>query len=217
MKQFAVIGLGRFGSSVARTLAKMGYEVLALDNSEERVNDIIEDVTHGIQIDALDEHALKAVGIRNFDVVVVAIGQDVQASILATVILKEMGVKYVVAKAQNKLHGKVLQRIGADKVVFPERDMGVKLAHALVSKNVMEQISLSADYSLVEMLAPAQFVNKTLAQSEARNRYGVSILAIRRGDQMIISPGANQVIQSGDVLVVIGKTEKLQLFETVEI
>ncbi|GAB6157295.1 TrkA family potassium uptake protein [Desulfotomaculum varum] len=217
MKQFAVIGLGRFGSSVARSLAKMGYEVLALDNSEERVNDIIEDVTHGIQIDALDEHALKAVGIRNFDVVVVAIGQDVQASILVTVILKEMGIKYVVAKAQNDLHGKVLQRVGADKVVFPERDMGVKLAHALVSKNVMEQISLSADYSLVEMLAPNQFVNKTLAQSEARNRYGVSILAIRRGDQMIISPGANQVIQEGDVLVVIGKTEKLKHFETVEI
>ncbi|MCL5781391.1 potassium transporter Trk [Desulforamulus profundi] len=217
MKQFAVIGLGRFGTSVAITLSKMGYEVLALDSDEERVNEIIEEVTHGVQIDALDDHALKAVGIRNFDVVVVSIGQDVQASILVTVMLKEMGVKNVVAKAQNALHGKVLERVGADKVVFPERDMGVKVAHALVSKNIMEQISLSPEYSLVEMLAPSQFVNKTLEQSGARNKYGVSILAIRRGEEMIISPGASQMIKEGDVLIVIGRAEKLQHFETVEI
>ncbi|AEF94062.1 TrkA-N domain protein [Desulfotomaculum nigrificans CO-1-SRB] len=217
MKQFAVIGLGRFGSSVATTLAKMGYEVLAIDVDEERVNDIVEEVTHAVQVDALDEHALKAVGIRNFDVVVVAIGQEVQASILVTVMLKEMGVAKVVAKAQNALHGKVLERVGADKVVFPERDMGVKVAHALVSKNIMDQISLSPEYSLVEMAAPPQFVDKTLEQSGARNKFGLSILAIRRGKEMIISPGASQVIKEGDVLVVIGKSEKLQKFETVEI
>ncbi|AEG60703.1 potassium channel family protein [Desulforamulus ruminis] len=217
MKQFAVIGLGRFGTSVAVTLTKMGYEVLALDNDEERVNGIIDEVTHAVQIDALDEHALKAVGIRNFDVVVVAIGQEVQASILVTVILKEMGVKKVVAKAQNELHGKVLERVGADKVVFPERDMGVKVAHGLVSKNIMDQISLSPEYSLVEMAAPPQFVNKSLEQSGARQKYGVSILAIRKGKDMIISPGASQVIHEGDVLVVIGKSEKLQMFDTVEI
>lgn len=217
MKQFAVIGLGRFGTSVAITLTKMGYEVLALDNSEERINDIVEEVTHAVQIDALDEHALKAVGIRNFDVVVVGIGQDIQANILVTVMLKEMGVKNVVAKAHDALHGKVLERVGADKVVFPERDMGVKVAHALVSKNVMEQISLSPEYSLVEMLAPRQFVGKTLVESGARNKYGVSILAIRRGDEMIISPGADQMIKEGDVLVVIGGTETLKNFETVEI
>ncbi|MCL5290758.1 MAG: potassium channel family protein [Bacillota bacterium] len=217
MKQFAVIGLGRFGTSVAITLTKMGYEVLALDSSEERINDIVEEVTHAVQIDALDEHALKAVGIRNFDVVVVGIGQDIQANILVTVMLKEMGVKNVVAKAQDALHGKVLERVGADKVVFPERDMGVKVAHALISKNVMEQISLSPEYSLVEMLAPSQFVGKTLVESGARNKYGVSILAIRRAEEIMISPGANQMIKEGDVLVVIGKTEKLQHFETVEI
>lgn len=217
MKQFAVIGLGRFGSSVAITLATMGYEVFATDIDEDRVNDIVEHVTHSAQLDALDEHALKAVGIRNFDVVVVAIGKEIQASILVTVMLKEMGVKRVVAKAQDDLHGKVLERVGADKVVFPERDMGVKVAHALVSKNIMDQISLSPEYSLVEMVTPPNFINKNLEQSGARQKYGLSILAIRRGKEMIISPNAAQVIEEGDVLVIIGKTEKLQKFETVEI
>lgn len=217
MKQFAVIGLGRFGTSVAVTLTTMGYEVLAIDNDEDRVNGIVEEVTHAVQVDALDEHALKAVGIRNFDVVVVAIGHEVQASILVTVMLKEMGVGKVVAKAQTALHGKVLERVGADKVVYPERDMGVKVAHALVSKNIMDQISLSPEYSLVEMVAPPQFVNKTLVESGARQKYGVSILAIRRDKDMIISPNATQMIREGDVLVVIGKGEKLQKFDTVEI
>lgn len=217
MKQFAIIGLGRFGTSVAVTLTTMGYEVLAIDNDEDRVNGIIEEVTHAVQVDALDEHALKAVGIRNFDVVVVAIGHEVQASILVTVMLKEMGVGKVVAKAQTALHGKVLERVGADKVVYPERDMGVKVAHALVSKNIMDQISLSPEYSLVEMVAPPQFINKTLVESGARQKYGVSILAIRRDKDMIISPNATQMIREGDVLVVIGKGEKLQKFDTVEI
>ena len=129
MKQFAVIGLGRFGTSIALTLSKMGYDVLAVDTSEEKVNNIIEYVTHAVQVDAMDEQALKALGIRNFDVVIVAIGQDIQANILVTVMLKELGVKRVVSKAVTDLHGKVLERVGADKVVFPERDMGVRGAH----------------------------------------------------------------------------------------
>ncbi|SHK89339.1 potassium channel family protein [Desulforamulus aeronauticus] len=217
MKQFAVIGLGRFGSSVAMTLAKMGYQVFAADMDEERVNDIVEYVTHAVTLDALDEHALKSIGIRNFDVVVVAIGKEVQSSILVTVMLKELGVQKVVAKAQNELHGKVLERVGADKVIYPERDIGIKVAHALVSKNVMEQISLSPEYSLVEMVAPPKLVNKTLEKSGARHKYGMSILAIRRGEEMIISPSASQEILEGDILVVIGRTERLQDFDTVEI
>lgn len=217
MKQFAVIGLGRFGSSVAITLSKMGYQVFAADIEEEPVNNIVEYVTHAVTLDALDEHALKSIGIRNFDVVVVAIGREVQASILVTVMLKELGVKKVVSKAQSELHGKVLERVGADKVIFPERDMGIKVAHALVTKNVMEQISLSPEYSLVEMVAPPKLINKTLEKSGARQKYGMSILAIRRGADMIISPNANQIIEEGDILVVIGKTERLQEFDTVEI
>lgn len=217
MKQFAVIGLGRFGSSVAVTLSKMGYEVLGIDVDEDRVNDMAEAITHSVKMDTLDEHALRALGIRNYDVVVVAIGKEVQVSILVTVMLKEMGVNKVVAKAQTELHGKVLERVGADKVVFPERDMGMKVAKALVSKNIMDHIELSPEYSLVEMSAPPVFINKTLEKSNARQKYGVSVLAIRRGPEIIISPNANQVILEGDILVVIGKDEKLQKFETIEI
>lgn len=212
-KQFAVIGLGRFGSSVARTLARMGYEVLAVDTNKDRVSAITDEVTYAVCVDAMDEQALKSLGLRNFDVVIVAIGQEVQSSILATVILKEMGVSRVVAKAVSELHGKVLQKVGADMVVFPERDMGVRVAHALVSKNILDQISLSPDYSIIELTAPPEFVGKTLQESAMRREYGVTVLAIRRGGEIIISPGARQVIKEGDILVVLGRNEKLKALE----
>jgi len=213
MKQLAIIGLGRFGSSVALTLAKMGYDVLAVDTNEEKVNDIMGKVTQAVKVDAMDEQALKALGIRNFDVVIVAIGQDIQSNILVTVMLKDMGVKKVVAKAVTELHGKVLERIGADNVIFPERDMGVRVAHALVSKNILDQINLSPDYSIVELIAPEEFAGKTLVEADVRMKHGVTVLAIRRGNDVIISPGAKQVIESGDILVVVGREEKLRELE----
>ncbi len=216
MKQFAVIGLGRFGSSVAKTLTQMGYEVLGIDIDEDVVNNMADALTSAVKADILDEQALKALGIRNFDAVIVAIGKEMQASILVTVILKEMGVQEVVAKARTELHGRVLERVGADKVVFPERDMGEKVAKALVSKNIMDQIALSPEYSLVEMAAPTVFINKTLEKSGARQKYGVSILAIRRGAEVIISPQAGDVVRGGDILVVIGKDAQLRKFEALE-
>ncbi len=213
MRQFAVIGLGRFGRSVAMTLSKIGYDVLAIDVNEEKVNEIMEYVTHAVQVDAMEETALKALGIRNFDVVIVAIGQDMQSNILVTLMLKDMGVKKVVSKAVTELHGKVLGRIGADKVVFPEQDMGVRVARALVSKNILDQINISPDYSIVELLTPDEFAGKTLAQGAIREKYGVTVLAIRRGNEVIISPGAQQVINEGDVLVVVGRDQKLKILE----
>lgn len=210
MKQFAVIGLGRFGSSLARTLSQMGYEVLAVDSDVERVNAVSDEVTYAVQADAMEEEALKSLGLRNFDAVIVAIGQEVKASILVTVMLKEMGVARVVAKANDELHGKVLQRVGADVVVFPERDMGVRLAHALVSRNIIDQIHLSPEYSIVEIVAPARFVGKTLEESALRKKYGVTVLAIRRNEEIIVSPGAGQVLREGDVLVIIGRDEKIK-------
>lgn len=210
MKQFAVIGLGRFGSSLARTLSQMGYEVLAVDSDAERVNAVSDEVTYAVQADAMEEEALKSLGLRNFDAVIVAIGQEVKASILVTVMLKEMGVARVVAKANDELHGKVLQRVGADVVVFPERDMGVRLAHALVSRNIIDQIHLSPEYSIVEIVAPARFVGKTLEESALRKKYGVTVLAIRRNEEIIVSPGAGQVLREGDVLVIIGRDEKIK-------
>src|SRR5512138_2724415 len=131
MRQVAVLGLGRFGSSVARTLMQSGCEVLAVDGDAERVKALVDEVTEAVQVDVLDDAALKSLGLRNFEAVVVAIGQEVKASILVTVMLKEMGVPKIVAKAQDDLHGKVLQKVGADVVVYPERDMGIRLAHTL--------------------------------------------------------------------------------------
>ena len=209
MKQFAVIGLGRFGTSMAKTLSRMGYDVLAVDHNEEKVNNIIEHVTHAVQADAMDEQTLKSLGIRNFDVVVVAIGQDIQANILVTVMLKELGVKKVVSKAVTDLHGKVLERVGADKVVFPERDMGVRVAHALVSKNILDQINISPDYSIIELISPAELANKTLGQGNIRGKYGVTVLAIRRGNDVIISPGAQHLVKEGTCWWS-GRNEKLK-------
>ena len=213
MKQFAVIGMGRFGSSLARTLAKMGYEVLAIDADENKVEELADVVTHTVQANALEEAVIKSLGLRNFDVVVVAIGQDIQSNILVTVMLKEMGVKKVVAKATTELHGKVLKKIGADIVVFPERDMGEKVARWLVSNNIIDQINLSPDYSLVELVAPSELVGKNLIESGLRKKYGITVLAIRRGNEFIISPEPRQEIRAGDILIVIGSNEKLKILE----
>jgi trk system potassium uptake protein TrkA len=209
MKQVAVIGLGRFGSSVARTLAESGCEVLAVDVDEARVKAIADEVTDAVRANALDEEALRALGLRNFEVVVVAIGHEVQASILTTVLLKEMGIPKIVAKAQDDLHGRVLQKVGADVVVYPERDMGVRLAHTLISRNVIDEIQLSTDYSILEMAAPQGFVGHNLRDLELRQRFGLSVLAIRRKDRIVVSPNADQVVEDGDLLVVLGQPDKL--------
>ncbi len=192
-KQFAVIGLGRFGSSVAKTLSLLGYEVLAIDSSEHEVQSIVNDVTHAVQVDALDEDALKALGIRNFDVVIVAIGEDVQANILVTVILKEMGVKKIIAKAKNNMHGKVLEKIGADLVVYPEKDMGIRVAYHLVSPNILDFIELSPEYSIIEIAAPSEFLGKSLGQLNLRAQYGMSVIAIKKKNSIIADPGAESV------------------------
>lgn len=208
-KQFAVIGLGRFGRSVAKTLSSLGYEVLAIDNSEHEVQSIVNDVTHAVQVDALDEDALKALGIRNFDVVIVAIGEDVQANILVTVILKEMGVNKIIAKAKNNMHGKVLEKIGADMVVYPEKDMGIRVAYHLVSPNILDFIELSPEYSIIEIAAPSEFLGKSLGQLNLRAQYGMSVIAIKKKNAIVADPGAESVIEAEDILVFVGKNEAI--------
>jgi len=173
------------------------------------VKAIAGEVTDAVRANALDEEALRALGLRNFEVVVVAIGHEVQASILTTVLLKEMGIPKIVAKAQDDLHGRVLQKVGADVVVYPERDMGVRLAHTLISRNVIDEIQLSTDYSILEMAAPRGFVGHSLRDLELRQRYGLSVLAIRRKDRIVVSPNADQVVEDGDLLVVLGQPDKL--------
>ncbi|SMB98966.1 trk system potassium uptake protein TrkA [Thermanaeromonas toyohensis ToBE] len=213
MKQFAVIGLGRFGSSVATALARMGCQVLAIDSDAEKVEAIMDEVTHAIQADARDEEALKAAGIRNVDVAIVAIGENVEANILVTLIVKELGVKCVVAKALNDLHAKVLAKIGADKIVFPERDMGVRVARTLAAGNVLEHIDLSPDYSIVEIAASHRLAGKTLGQLNLRARHGIMVVAIKHGDNIVVAPGAEDVVREGDILVLIGPTKVLERLE----
>ncbi|MEO3946813.1 TrkA family potassium uptake protein [Gorillibacterium sp. CAU 1737] len=213
-KQFAIIGIGRFGSSVALSLTQLGYEVLAVDADESRIQAISQWVTHAVQADPTEEDALRAIGIRNFDVVVVAIGQDIQASILTTLILKELGVKMLIVKAQNELHGKVLRKIGADKVIFPERDMGQRLAHALISPNILDFIELSDQYSIVEIRATPLLIGKSLNQLDIRAEYGCNVMAIKSVDgKMNITPGANDLIKETDILVVVGHNDDLGRLE----
>ncbi|SKA89048.1 trk system potassium uptake protein TrkA [Caloramator quimbayensis] len=213
LKQFVVIGLGRFGSSIAQTLYSLGNEVLAIDTDEETVQSISNSVTHAVQADATDEATLRSLGIRNFDVAVVTIGSDIQSSIMITLLCKELGVKYVIAKAHNEMHAKVLYKIGADRVVFPERDMGVRVAHNLCSSNILDYIELSPDYSIMEIEAISEWEGKSLRELSMRSKYGINVMAIKRNNDINISPTAEDVIKHGDVLVVIGGTEELKVLE----
>lgn len=212
MKQVIVLGLGRFGTSLATTLYKLGYEVMAIDQDPEKVQGIANFVTQAVQADAMDEEALKSVGVKNFDVAIVAIGQDdIEANILVTVMLKELGLKYVISRAETELHGKVLYRVGADKVIFPERDMGIRLAHSLISNNVLDYLELSPEYRIAEVITPEFFIGKSLEQLQLRAKYNIIILAIKRAEseKVVLIPGKDTMIYQGDILVAVGKDDDL--------
>lgn len=209
-KQFVVIGLGRFGKSVARTLSSLGKDVLGIDLIESEVQAVANEITHAVQADARDEETLKTLGVRNFDVGIVAIGEDLESNILITVMLKELGIDYVVVKAQNSLHGTVLEKLGVDKVIYPEKDMGVRLAHNLVTSNVMDFIELSPNYGVVEIVAPAKFTNKSLGELNLRAKYGINVITIKKGTDIVIAPGADALIEEKDVLIIVTKTEVLE-------
>jgi trk system potassium uptake protein len=211
--QYAVIGLGRFGSSLATTLHQAGNEVLAIDRNEERIEEYKDHVTYAVVADSTDEEALKRVGIRNFDAVIVAIGDDIQASILTVLILKELGVKKVVAKAINQRHGQVLYKVGADWVVFPERDMGERVATQLMSPNVLDYIELAKDYSIEEVKIHPSMIGKNLRELNLRARFNITVIAIISGGKVSISPSPDQTIKEGDILVVIGENKDLDRFE----
>lgn len=203
-KQFLVIGLGRFGSSVATALARSGHEVLAIDTNEEVAQKLNGIVTHVVVADTTDEDTLKALGVRNFDVAVVAIGSNIQANIFTTLLLKNLGVPFIVAKALNDLHGKMLEKIGADRVVYPEYDMGQRVAHNIVTSNVLEYIELSPNVGIVEIGVPRSLIGKTLIEADLRARFEVNVVAIKRDDQVIVPPQPDAQIEKGDILVVVG-------------
>ncbi|KMM38833.1 potassium channel family protein [Guptibacillus hwajinpoensis] len=212
-KQFAVIGLGRFGGSICKSLSQQGMEVLAIDMDEDKVNEFSSVATHAVIADSTDESVLKNLGIRNFDHVIVAIGDNIQSSILTTLILKELGVSKITVKAQNDYHEKVLNKIGADKIVHPERDMGVRIAHNIVSNSVLDYLELSDEHSIVELIANSRMDNKSIIELDIRAKYGANIVAIKNGDEIIVSPQADQKIYKGDILIVIGSDQDINRLE----
>lgn len=214
-KQFVVLGLGRFGHSVAKTLYALGNDVLAIDMDEDLVQEISDSVTHAVQLDATDENALRYLGIRNFDVAVVTIGSNIQASVMATLLVKELGVKYIIAKGHSDLHAKVLYKIGADRVVLPEKDMGVRVAHNLVSASILDYIELSPDYSIMEIQALDEWDGKTLDELRLRSKYGINVMAIKNGDEINLTPSADDRVNAKDVIVAIGSAEDLSKLEGV--
>ncbi|WP_294394799.1 TrkA family potassium uptake protein [uncultured Clostridium sp.] len=214
-KQFVVIGLGRFGESLARTVYDMGHDVLVIDMDEEKVEDIADYVTHAVQLDATDENALKKIGLRNFDIAVVSIGGDIQSSVMATLLLKEMGLKFIVAKAQSDLHAKVLSKIGANKVIMPEKDTGRRVAHNLVSSNILDYIELSSEYSIMEIEALDSWTQKSLKELDLRKKYGINVVAIKDGKNVNVSPGADEIIREKDIIVALGSQQDLGKLESV--
>ncbi len=208
-KEFAVIGLGRFGSSLAATLTRLGAEVLAIDVDEEQVRNLASVVTQAVQADATDKNVLQELGIRNFDVAIVAMSAF-EASLLVTLYLKEFGARRVVVKAASEVHGKILQQIGADSVIFPEKDMGERLAFSLVSGSVIDHIELADDYTVAEIVIPPALAGKTLRNLDMRNRFGLTVMAIKRSGIVNMSHSPDQALHEGDILVAIGPTHGVQ-------
>lgn len=211
MGSFLVIGMGRFGSSVAMELFNLGNEVLIIDEHEDNVSRFADRVTSAIVGDAKDEAVLNAVGIHNFDCVVVAMAGSIEDSIIITILLKEIGVKKVVCKAQNEHHAKALTLIGADKVVRPEYDMGKRVAHSLTHKSFIDFFELSPDLSIVEITTPKEWADKTIIESNLRRKYGITLLAIHRVNSkgLLVAPNADVVLKADDILVVFGSTKDI--------
>ncbi|MBR1442703.1 MAG: TrkA family potassium uptake protein [Firmicutes bacterium] len=210
-KQFAVLGLGQFGNGIAKTLIEKGQDVLCCDKDEDAVAAIAQyGASHTFIADLTDPATYQNFGLNNFDVVIIAMGSDFQASIMATLEAKEHGAKYIISKAKTDVQKTILEKVGADKVVLPEHEMGVKLATSFITTNVFDYINLSDKFSIAEVSPKAAWVGKTLAKSNIRAKYGLNIVAIKRGNGLIVSPRADEEILEHDILVSIGETEKIQ-------
>jgi len=209
-KSFLVFGLGRFGSSLARSLCEQGQQVMAIDSNEGNVQDIAPYVTEALQLDATDEVALASLEVSSFDGAVVSIGENVRDSVLICVLLKEMGIPYLIAKANDELHAKVLRKIGVDRVVFPERDMGERVAKSMITPGVLDLMQLSDDFQIVEIHTPAKWAGNTLIGLNVRRKYGISILAVHRNGSYMVSPSADTQLEADDILLVIGKEDDIE-------
>jgi trk system potassium uptake protein TrkA len=214
-RSFAVIGLGRFGAAMATTLAELGHDVIGVDGSEDRVRSLADTLAHAVQLDATDERALLGAGIKDVDVAVVSIGENIESSLLVVTLLREIGIKHIIAKAVTPLHGRILEKLGVSRVVFPERETAIRLAHGLVIPNVLDYIELSGEFSIVDIPAPPDFAGKSLKDIGLRSRYGLTTIAIKRAGaggappRTNIAPGPDDIVQEGDVLSLLGSNERL--------
>ncbi len=210
MKTYVVIGLGRFGSSLAKQLCMLGAEVLAMDVSSTLVQQVAADVTQAVVGDAQDKDVLRSLGVRNFDCAIIAIGDNLGASVLITMNLKELGIPYIVCKAHDETHRRVLEKLGVDRVVIPEQEHAQRLGRSLFSHNVLDYIELSEDYGILEVPAPASWVGKSLKELNVRAKLGVNIIAVENGKKPNVSPAADYCIRAEDVLVVLGDNYALE-------
>ena len=213
-KQFAVLGLGSFGWSVALTLEKMGADVLVVDESFEKIQEISEQVSYALKADVADPEALEALGGRNLDGAVIAVSENFEASIMATMLCKEMGIPLVVAKAKNKLQGAILKRVGADRIVYPEIEMGSRVAKSLVSREFMDWIELSNDYSMVEIAVPDKWVGRTLVDINVRERLGINVVGIIINGKIDVTLDPQKPLPEGGILIVIGANDVLEKFDS---
>jgi trk/ktr system potassium uptake protein len=211
MGRYAVIGLGKFGATVVRTLHERGHEVIAIDQDRERVQDVRDSSTQAIEADCTDQDTLRALGIHDADAAVVSLGQRMDASILVTLYLRELGLKEIVVKAISEDHGKVLHLIGATEIVHPERDTARRVARGLGLRSIVEYLPLAADSSLVEVKVPGEFVGRTLYELEIRKRFQVLVVAIKRGESLVLATGGSERLQAGDVLVLVGRDVDLDV------
>jgi trk system potassium uptake protein len=207
-----VIGLGRFGSAAAMELMSLGHQVLAIDLDEARVNDLAPDVTHAVQLDASDDHALRAVGAADFDHAIVAISGSTEASIFATMALKNLGVRNVIAKAASNLHGSILERVGANRVVYPEREMGTRVSHtfSIPSHIVIDYIDVAPRFGIVKIRPPESFIGRSLREIDLPGRFNLTPIGLRRGDSVTVNPHRDDRVAAGDEIILIGLDERLE-------
>jgi trk system potassium uptake protein TrkA len=211
---FAVIGLGRFGSAVASTLVQLGQDVIGVDSDAERVREIGELTRNALQLDATDSRALREAGIAEADVAIISIGENIESSVLVVMQVKDLGVPEVVAKAVTALHGRILEKLGVTRVIFPDRDMAERTARSLVIPNALDYVALSAEHSMVEVPAPGGFIGRSLRAIELRPRFGLMLLAIKRPDangqiQTLVAPSADEIVRPGDVLTLLGSNDRV--------
>ena len=210
MKSYLVIGLGLFGQAVARQLCELGAEVLVMDRNNDLVQQAANDVTHAIVGDAQDKEVLRALGAADFDCAILAIGDDLAASVLITMNLKELEVPYVVCKAHDETHSRILKKLGADRVVIPEQEYAQRLGRSLFSHNVLDYIELSEEYGILEVPAPKVWIGKTIKELNVRAKMGVNIIAVESGKTTNVAPGADYLVKTGDVMVVLGDNYALE-------